>query len=308
MVITCSASESYLGLLRSLINSISINSPQCKVVARLINCDKSHDNLRTIHSDTETVFDYTDADTTRKNLHKNGSVMQDQFFGVYADHKDGLKGAKWLYSDFIGYCTNSRYSIIQDLLNKGEDQVLLLDADTVVRNDLTSLQKIISEYDICLHAEIRKDGKLSSFGIDVTPDIVPEITRDEYIQKDTNQEQYWSNYVEWHTGVMGFNNTEITQRFVNRYIDVLNKPENRYVFGAEEEEVYFLYLNEFNDIKLYSLPVKFKDEGQGDEAKIGAEEYRDDSFIWVGAGSSKFCCDKFIKEVQKYGSINNMHV
>mgnify|MGYP003652135550 CR=1 FL=1 len=308
MIITCSASESYLGLLRSLLNSISINYPQCKVVARLINCSDKDNNLQTIHSDTEVIFDQTDASTVRNKLQKNGCVMQDQFFGVYADHKEGLKGAKWLYSDFIGYCTNNRYPMIQDLLVKGEEQILQLDVDVVVRRDLTLLQSLISKHDICLHAEIRKDRELSPFGITVTPDIVPILTRSEYLQKETNENQHWSNCVEWHTGVMGFNNTETTRKFVKRYIDELDKPENRYIFGAEEEEVYFLYLNEFSDMKLYSLPVKFKDEGQGDDAKTGAEQYRQSSYIWVGAGSSKYCCDEFIKEVQKYGSVNNMHV
>ena len=303
MHIVAAASSLYLKNLRALMTSCGIWYPRADFTARLINVSSQDtQEIKEEYPAVNFISVTYDDDTTRKHLCANGALFQDKLLGVYDEKRTDFKGARWLYSDFMARSTNDRYQIVIDLLEQGAECVLSIDADTIIRGDLTELKTNILQHDIALHGEIVKDGKAIDFGNTILYNEIPIFNRDQYKQKEyiPNNPQY----VEWHTGVAGFNNTPTSLEFVKEYCELLSKPENIHKWGAEEEEIYFLYLKYHERLKVYNIPIKFKDEGYGTQRRVGTDQYNPDSCIWVGAGQNKYNCTKFSKEVDMYSSFN----
>ena len=308
MIICCTASSDYIDTLRSLLYSINTNSPGVDILVRLINCTDSETSIvKSEFNNISIIREQYNCSTRREKLCRNGAVLQDTIFDTYDTNRSQFKGARWLYSEFMAKCINDRYTIISKLLNDGHDHVLSIDADTIIRKDLKDMVTECKPYDICLHAEIVLEGKHIEFGQEISLDHVPVLSREDYLLKESTHPPY--NYVEWHTGVVLFNNTTVTKNFVMDYDNILAKPENIYTWGAEEEEVYYLYTEKYaNKIKLYNLPIKFKDEGYGTDRVVGSNAYSKDSYIWVGAGQNKYNADTdFVKELKLYENSNRLH-
>ena len=299
MKIVITACELYIKNLISAVNSCLINYPQGDVIIRLVNCsDETTNRIQTKYKNLRILSVAYGDDPTRKNLNKNGALLQDELFNVYNKKSSEFKGARWLYSDLMARIINDRYSILIELLEAGAECVLSIDADTIIRGDLTELKQNILSNDIALHGEIVKDGSFIDFGDTIRYEDVPILNRYQYNIKETSGDI--NNYVEWHTGVIGFNNTPASLKFLKEYTNILLKKENIHVWGAEEEEVYFLYLKHHKEIKIYNIPIKFKDEGYGTDRIVGSDQYNVNSHIWVGAGQNKYNCNSFTSEVNKY--------
>ena len=301
MIICCSASTKYIYHLCCLIQSINANSPWCDVVARLINCsDTDIDRIRDLFPRVTVMVERYDCSTKRDKLLKNGSVLQDTMFDTYSKTRSKFQGARWLYSEFNARCINDRYNVIADLLRQGHDHVMSIDADMIVRRDLTDMVADGINADISLHAEIVKDGMPVDFGNIIGITDIPVMTRSDYLLKESTHPPI--DYIEWHTGVVVFNNNTTTMKFVEDYAETLNSYDNIYTWGAEEEEIYFMFIEKYHDsLKIFNLPVKYKDEGYGMARIVGSNEYSDESYIWVGAGQNKYNAETlYVKELSKY--------
>lgn len=306
MTIVCTASKLYFENLKALINSIAINYPSAEIVIRLVNCDKEdHALVQSWYTNLCIIPVTYTCSTSRIHLNRNGALLQDGLFNIYDSNRSSFRGARWLYSDFMARCINDRYQIILDLFNEGSEQVLSIDADTIIRKDLSPLRDILSKHDIILHGEIVNSGKVVPFGDIIDINNIPHLTRDEYLEKEYKPNN--PDYIEWHTGVIGFNNTQKSIDFLKDYTNILLKPENVHIWGAEEEEIYFLFKDKHRDVKIYNIPIMFKDEGYGTERRVGSNIYRDSSYIWVGAGQNKYNCTMFTDEVKKYEVTDCMH-
>lgn len=301
MIICCTACPKYIYHLSCLLNSIYKNTPWCKTIVRLVNCGSEHrDQISKNFPHTQIIDVEYKCSTKRNRLLKNGSVLQDTMFNTYSKTRSKFRGSKWLYSEFNAKCINDRYDIILKLLSDGHEHVMSIDADMLIRKDLTKMINECKDADIALHAEIVTRGKHIDHGQYIQPGHIPILSREQYLLKETYHPP--TDYVEWHTGVVLFNNTNRTVEFTKKYNEILNSTENEYIWGAEEEEVYFLYTDKFkNKIKLYNLPVKYKDEGYGDDRIVGSNEYSNESYIWVGAGQNKYNAEtQYVKELTKY--------
>lgn len=300
MKIVVTASERYIKSISALINSCNVNYPQGEMVARLVNCsDETIEKFKTRFPTIDVRCVYYVDDHARKNLCANGALLQDGIFNIYdIKNRSDFKGARWLYSDFMARVTNDRYQTLVDLLEDGNDCVLSIDADTIIRGDLTPLRNKILQHDVCLHCEIVKEGLPVDFGNMINIDDIPVLTRHQYKRKEYTKCN--PNYIEWHTGVIGFNNTSSSIKLLKEFRDTLLKPENVHIWGAEEEEIYFLFLKYHETAKYWNIPIKFKDEGYGTNRQVGTNQYDSASCIWVGAGPNKYNCNLFTDEVNKY--------
>lgn len=299
MKIIVSANQPYLKHLIACVNSCVKNYPQGDLIVRLINFSKKEaDNFRSRYPDIDTRSIFYQDNPKRKNLLANQAFFQDAFFGAYSQKKSDFRGARWLYSDLMAKIANDRYEILLETLNKGADCVLSIDADTIIRGDLSALKEKILSHDVALHAEIVKEYQKIDFGQTIDYNSIPKLTRKEYKEKESAKDI--KNYVEWHTGVMGFNNTVASKKFLKEYSACLLSPEKVHIWGAEEEEIYFAYLKNHKNIKFYNIPIMFKDEGFGTDRIVGSDQYSLDSKIWVGAGQNKYNDGLFSAEVNKY--------
>lgn len=299
MKIVISANELYVKNLTAAVRSCQLNYPTGDIVARLINFSSE---LRSSFAETfpgVEIYDITyNESETREHLCNNGALLQDGMFGIYDKKRSDFKGARWLYSDMMARIINDRYQILLDLLNDGAECVLSIDADTIIRGDLIGLKKQIMDHDVALHGEIVTDGNAVDFGETIQYNEIPKLSREQYKSKEFISNN--PNYIEWHTGVIGFNNTPTSLKILTEYTETLLKPENIHIWGAEEEEIYFLYLKYHEMASFYNIPILYKDEGYGTDRRVGSNQYDENSRIWVGAGQNKYNCTLFTEEVNKY--------
>lgn len=123
----------YVPRLKALSASISQNMPSAHLHALLVNVDEQDDDvahLKHIHPHTDFSFVYETLD------HDNVKL--------------GLDGVT-KYTEKAGFCVNVRAQAIYDLLLKGHDTVLFLDADSIVRKDLGALVQELRHHDIMIH-------------------------------------------------------------------------------------------------------------------------------------------------------------
>jgi hypothetical protein len=122
----------FLPRLRALAASINRNMPSAVLHACLVNVDAADEapRLRAIHPQTECTF-------VRETL--DDTVVQMGMDGITT------------FTEKAGFCVNLRARAIHDLLVKGTSHVLFMDADCLVRRDLTGLIRMMDEGDILIH-------------------------------------------------------------------------------------------------------------------------------------------------------------
>jgi len=225
------------------------------------------------------MFDSKELCTKRKKLQRSGAPLQDEMFNVYklCDNKDRFRGAKWLYSEKMAYCSNIKYNTINMLFDRDVENVLYMDADAIVRKPLDELIKLSSNYDISMFMET--DKGICSGAVD--PACIP--TTDYYDRRDN------TTWVEWHAGLFVVRNNNKMKRFFYELEQAITDPTELYDWEADQVLFNDQYQKVKSDITVYSLPRKFKDE-----------QFSDSSVVWCGAGEHKFQTERFIEEQQIY--------
>jgi hypothetical protein len=142
MVVTISTDSDYVERTLSLLNSISINSPDVKVYLRAIDCSSSEIlALRRAHKNL-ILSDEQVNKCTKRRFFRAGAVLSTNLMntGPYKSR---------LLSERQCYVSNTRYqNILYCLQELKEDIVIFLDADTIVRRNLLELTNFITQYDV----------------------------------------------------------------------------------------------------------------------------------------------------------------
>jgi len=185
------------------------------------------------------------------------------------------KDVRGIWSDEAAYSINIKYDTICELLDEDENEhILYLDADTIVRSDLSPL--------------IEQVGVNSMGLFDFT----------KYGNDDEARNNQWSSEFNSpgrtlgaSTGLMFIKNNEATREFfANVYAEMkdnMDDPDAEVV----PFERHYTRMIEDGSITRVKLSRKFKDEGP---------VFSDDSIIWSGRGAEKLMNTQYLNEVEKY--------
>ncbi len=182
----------YLNRLKALVSSVSQNYPQVKFYCHLVNVERSvAESLQHIYSNLECNFDHQD-------------------FNSEEDKK--------------AYCANIRADVMSQLMKRNETSALLyLDADSIVRKDLSELLQLIKNHDLVV--------------------LKRELAQDEYLK--------------FAAGVIGVKNSGITQEFITYWANLVDK--NIYEWYSDQlcfARTYEKFKSQLNTI---NLPHQFID-------------------------------------------------
>lgn len=143
MIVTLSTDSNYVKHATHLLRSIAVNSPAVKVHCRAIDCSSEElQQLKDAHPNI-ILDDEQLGLPSKRQYFRAGTVLSTDITqrGPHGSH---------LLSYRQCYVSNTRYrNILHCLETLGEDTVILLDADAIVRKDLCELQAFIDDYDVC---------------------------------------------------------------------------------------------------------------------------------------------------------------
>ena len=106
--------------------------------------------------------------------------------------------AKTKFTEKAGFCVNLRVSAILDLLHQDIDNILFVDADTIIRKDLSKLFKQFRSHDILIHKRPNEKPFMRVAG-----------------------------------GVIGVRNTRWTKNFFSRFLEHVNNLGNKEFFSDQ---------------------------------------------------------------------------
>lgn len=289
MIIACTTDEEYYPLLKILAKSLAANSPETKLYVRFVNCEiQCAKEIKEILPRTNFLFDYVKLCGKRKKLQRSGAPLQDEMFGVYkrgGGDAEGFKGAKWLYSEKMAYCSNIKFNTINLLLKRKEELIVYMDVDAIVRKSLIDLESIGVNCDISMLIETNDESFMPKGGF-ISADHIPKTDYYDRLSDGALQEL---PYVEWHAGLFTIRNKPITRKFFEVMEKKISNPAELYDWEADQTLFNETYQEMKNELSIYCLPGRLKDES-----------FDDDSVVWCGAGEHKFQTEKFIKEQQIY--------
>lgn len=255
VAILCVSDSAYLPILEPLIRSLKVNSKiNYNLNIRLVNCDTVPEWL----ADSRVVHDNIDISTKRNKLISDGYLLNE---GIILNRKEScVRTARWLYSDFMAYCVNIKFSDICRLLcDESNDIVVYLDADTIIRDDLRGLVDMLHNHDILVRMTASDNKK--------------KITE--------------PHGVLYHIGMMLINNNEITRKFYHKLDDMIKQDD---FYNWDTDQIQFSHcVNMTPGIRIGNIPSKYKDESM-----------RMDSIVWCGASSGKIADGRYISEMAKY--------
>lgn len=288
MTIVCTSDQEYYPLLKILAKSIAQNSPTTNLYVRLVNCEiQCAKEIKEIHPKSNFLFDYRKLCDKRKKLQRSGAPLQDEMFGVYegSDDPRRFRGAKWLYSEKMAYCSNIKFNTINLLLTRKEDPIIYMDVDAIVRGSLHELNEIAESCDISMLVETNDEAFMPDGGI-VRPEAIPQI---DYYDRFLNGSLEELPYVEWHAGLFTIRNNDQTRNFFKIMEEKISKPRELYDWEADQTLFNETYHELKDTLSMHCLPKHLKDE-----------EFKNNSTIWCGAGEHKFQAERFLREQQLY--------
>ena len=203
----------YLPRLAILAKSISRNMPGAHLHAWLVNVSPGRDVKALSRIHPPSVFTHV------------GEVLDSR------RTKMGLDG-KTLYTEKSGFCVNLRARAIHRLLLTGHELVLCLDADSIVRRDLSDLVDIICCNDIVIHKREKE----------------PE-------------------YMRVAGGAIGIQNTPASVAFFARMIEHIDKLGPR-VFFSDQWAFHLTALERAASTEIADLPMQYIDWEFREESAI----------------------------------------
>jgi len=233
-------------------------------VTRLVNCDINEvDHIQRISSNIDIIDDQVEL-STRRDMTSNGELLQDGILPGVEKTLTSFRGARWLYSELMAYCSNIKVDTIVKCLEKYNQSVVYIDADTIVRKNLSPLDTIINNHDICM------------------------VIDEPYTSQHTGSKRLEEQKCLYQGGLMCVNNTSNALKFMKEFLYRISCEMKDW--DADEGIFYEIIENNIVDIKIGSLPRTFKDE----------DIFREDSYMWSGSGNSKYCNQRYVDEFQSY--------
>ena len=249
--IICTTDVNYFDHFVALARSIVSNVTNYKLHARLVHVEQHHiDKILSVSPDIRIIDDKTDA-SDKRTIVRTGidlvSVMD-------------LTLRERLISERLLHCVYSKYDNAKLLFDEGCNEILVMDADGVVRKDLTELHELIRQHEFIAREETRKPIGLFPLKMRLISE-----------------------------GVMGFRNTPLTRSFIDRIIahidSVKGTPEHNF---QNDTFAIAKLMDELTEIDYLDLPVMYKDW-----------QFDPESYIWSGQGKGKHS-DIYLTEKAKY--------
>jgi hypothetical protein len=190
--------------LKTLASSINTNMPAAILHAYLVNMASKEliASLRKLHPRTEVYFDEAALDDREVKVALDGVTR---------------------FTEKAGYCVNLRARAIHRLLLDGCDYLLFLDADSIIRRDLSRLIDMIDDSDILIHKRDR-----------------PE------------------EFMRVAAGAIGVKRSAGTIRFFERLIARVDELGNR-TFFSDQLAFYRTALETDGEVKISHLPIEYID-------------------------------------------------
>ena len=271
MILTTTCDIDYYPLLKCLLKSAAIHLSDAKFYLRLIDFDINiqNDILREVYNinhNTQVCFENPGLSHTRNKLKRNQTLLYDNIYNGLSHERETIlnfRPIRWMVSERQCYCSNTRFRNINHLINQGEQVILYLDADIIIRKPLVELISLINNHDICIKLSITPKNKTFSYPDGHT----------------------------WECGLIGVHNTTLSRDF---FYKLQQRTEaNMYFWDSDQFEFHFLYKDYKDKIKIHLLDNRFKDNGEGNK-------YSDDSYIWSGSHLNKIKNTAYINETKKY--------
>ena len=217
LIVTASVDANYISYIDGLVNSMLHHHPNSKFLIRFINCDSSiieeYENRG-----IQVIADTCDLDM-KKNLVKDGSTIN----ALLQKRTLAQARSRILYSKFQCYCTHIRFANVMHLLETTDSDILVVDADTIIRGDISELEHILETNHICTRYQDMHGG----------------------VEFDNE-------------GLIGIKNCSINKKFWSIVLDRVTN--NMFDWDSDSTALSEAYNNTKDDIKLYKLPPTFKDD------------------------------------------------
>lgn len=149
MIVTLSTDSNYIDRALCLINSIKVNAPRVKIHIRLIDCtDKEIDTIKNSHHNIIVESERLEL-STKRQFFRGKTVLS-------IDVTDMGPHSQKLLSEKQCFTSNTRFrNILYCLEVLKEEIVILLDADAIVRRDLSDLYDFINQYDVLCNVGVK---------------------------------------------------------------------------------------------------------------------------------------------------------
>jgi alpha-N-acetylglucosamine transferase len=152
----------------------------------------------------------------------NHENIEYSYSNIELDNQTKLKWNNIEYTPKMAYCANIRVKLVNDLL-KHNDNILYLDADSIVLNSLDNLFRLITENDLCANY--------------------------------CNKKKFYKNGFRIRTGVLGIKNTDIMKEFMTDYSENINLFE----WFSDQDNLQNTFIKFKNKIKFYNLGIEYID-------------------------------------------------
>ena len=270
--IICTSDSEYLPIAKTLLKSIALNSPGVNVYIRLVNCtEKQSSEVASWYTNVTIINDNISLSTYRNKKSRQGNILLQEFLhhGL-KKHLTKTRGARWLYSDKMAYCSNIKFATVNTLLQDGIDHLFYIDLDSIVRKDLAPLYDRINSDGLIFKTSKTHEG-------------------------DRLQERFPGKSIIYHGGMFGIVNTVENKLIFNEmYNTILN---DMYSWDADEYVIYDT-LNKYN-AEVRELPRMYKDEGDYDHI-IDDYIFNQSSAIWSGPAHIKYTSQNYVNESKNY--------
>tara|TARA_Y100000310_G_C20401643_1_gene677691 strand:- start:47 stop:793 length:747 start_codon:yes stop_codon:yes gene_type:complete len=217
MIITLASNNDYINHCMCLIKSLRLNAGEnnIRLYIRLVNVSSQNINkIRDLLNEEDIIIIDDKTLSPRKELLKQ---LTDTKHNIYdGDYKN------LVYSEEMSYACHSRFQNICELIDRGERYIICMDADTIIRRDISGLINTVKDHEM-----------VTGYYTDASDKII------------FNEE-----------GMIGITVTPNTTNFFTDVTAlVMNDFQEWDIDGKALSEAYDRY-----DIDLYRLPVTFKDK------------------------------------------------
>lgn len=266
MVVTTTVDKNYLEYLFCLVKSVRVNSPSTLVHCRLVNITDNSviDNLKRIFPNIIIELDSTNLTSKRRNLRASGELLHGSSIldCLARQHKKGMP--RFLCSDIQCYTSNTRFRNIKKLLQEGHQDVIYMDADTIVRKNIEDLQSYLSKSDLCC-----------------TVSYCPR-----YLNKRC-----------WECSFLYVKNGDLVKAFIDEVI--FETESDMFNWDSDQIALEKVYDTKFYDTLILNEDVKHIE----DLSALHGRELSFNSYIWAGSGSTKLENVNFLREKEIYENL-----
>lgn len=281
LVIISTCDQEYIPILKPFLRSLRKNAGRVQPYIRFINTKKeSIDEMCETYPNLWYSIDNIELDTKRKNLNKKGILLQEELDRGFKNKETKFRGARWLYSDKMAYCSNIRYNSINRVLGAGVKHILMMDIDAIVRKDLGELYDTIKSHDLCVVCSNSED-----------------FVQRQLCEEETKRLRFPELEEFYHGGFIGVRNSPLMREIFQK----IEKNINLYDWDSDELVISKIFTKFERDIDIHNLPRKYKDEGLY-SLEEACPVFQESSVVWSGTASTKYTNRVYNEELKLYDS------